>query len=57
MMSVAGLFIGVIFVYSAPVFGGVGGKLGTIAFGSIMAVYGYMSLFPKKTEKEAIQAK
>ncbi len=57
MLSLAGLFIGVIFVYSAPVFGGVGGKLGTIAFGSIMAVYGYMSLFPKQPEKEAVPAK
>ncbi len=57
MMFVAGLFIGIVFVYSAPTFGGAGGKLGTIAFGSIMAVYGFMSLVGKKSEKEALAAK
>ncbi len=57
MMVIAGLLIGVIFVYSTPIFGGAGGKLGTIAFGSIMAVYGFNSLFGKKSEKEPLQAK
>jgi hypothetical protein len=57
MMVVAGLFIGIIFVYSTPIFGGAGGKLGTIAFGSVMAIYGFMSLFGKKSEKEPVQAK
>ena len=57
VLFVAGLFIGVIFIYSAPVFGGAGGKLGTIAFGSIMATCGFLSLFPKKTEGEQLQAK
>jgi hypothetical protein len=57
MMVVAGLFIGIIFVYSTPIFGGAGGKLGTIAFGSVMAIYGFMSLFGKKSEKEPLQAK
>ncbi len=57
MLFVAGLFIGVVFVYSAPIFGGAGGKLGTIAFGSIMAVYGFMILIGQKSEKEAVAAK
>jgi hypothetical protein len=57
MLVVAGLFIGIIFVYSTPIFGGAGGKLGTIAFGSVMAIYGFMSLFGKKSEKEPLQAK
>ncbi len=57
MMLVAGLLIGVIFVYSTPIFGGAGGKLGTIAFGSVMAVYGFLSLLAKKSDKEPVQAK
>ncbi len=57
MLFVAGLFIGVIFVYSAPIFGGAGGKLGTIAFGSIMATYGFNSLIHKKSESKPVQAK
>ena len=57
MLVVAGLFIGIIYVYSTPIFGGAGGKLGTIAFGSILAVYGFLSLFGKKSEKEPLKAK
>lgn len=50
MLVVAGLLIGVIFAFATPIFGGAGGKLGTIAFGSVMAVYGYNSLLAKKTD-------
>ncbi len=57
VLFITGLFIGVIFVYSTPIFGGAGGKLGTIAFGSIMATYGYISLFQKQSEKKALQSK
>ena len=57
VLFITGLFIGVIFVFSAPVFGGAGGKLGTIAFGSIMATYGFISLFQKKAEGKPLQAK
>jgi len=57
MLVLAGLFIGVIFVYSTPIFGGAGGKLGTIAFGSIMAVYGFTSLFEKKSAGEPLPVK
>ncbi len=44
MMLGAGLVTGVIFVYSMPQLGGAGGKLGTIAFASVMAVRSYYDL-------------
>ena len=50
-MAVAGLVTGVIFVYSMPILGGAGGKLGTIAFGAVMVVYGYMQLFERHAHK------
>jgi len=40
-MIVAGLFTGVIYIFSAPLLGGAGGKLGTIAFGSVLSACGY----------------
>lgn len=36
----AGLLFGLIYIFSAPYFGGVGGKLGTIAFASVLSVSG-----------------
>jgi hypothetical protein len=39
-MIAAGLLTGIVFLYSVPVFGGTGGKLGTIAFGASLAVWG-----------------
>ena len=45
LMTLAGLFTGVVFLYSMPIFGGAGGKLGTIAFGSSLAMWGYSQLF------------
>ena len=39
-MAVSGLFVGLVVVYTAPYLGGSGGKLGTIAFGSCLGVYG-----------------
>ena len=44
-MTAAGLITGMIFIYSTPLMGGAGGKLGTIAFGSVMAVRGYLNHF------------
>jgi len=38
-MTLAGVVTGVIFIYSLPVLGGAGGKLGTIAFGAAMVAY------------------
>lgn len=36
-----GVFTGVVFIFSTPHLGGAGGKLGTIAFGSVLAVSGF----------------
>ena len=46
-MIAAGLLTGIVFLYSVPVFGGTGGKLGTIAFGASLAVWGYQKVFNK----------
>lgn len=42
--ALAGLFCGLVFLYASPFFGGAGGKLGTIAFGSTIAVWGLTQL-------------
>lgn len=39
-MAIAGLFCGIIFMYTAPYLGGAGGKLGTIAFISVISING-----------------
>lgn len=38
LMALAGVLVGLVFVYSSPYMGGAGGKLGTTAFGSVIAV-------------------
>jgi len=43
----AGWVTGMIFIYSMPLAGGAGGKLGTIAFGSVIAVRGYLNFLQK----------
>jgi len=40
-----GLICALVFIYSAPHFGGAGGKLGTIAFGSVMAISALRRVF------------
>lgn len=47
LMVLVGLFSGMIFVFSMPLAGGAGGKLGTIAFGSVLAVRGYVDILEK----------
>lgn len=42
---VTGLFTGIIFLYSTPLLGGAGGKLGTIAFGATLSSCGYSWLY------------
>lgn len=37
-----GVIVGIVVVYTMPYLGGSGGKLGTIAFGSSLAVYGFL---------------
>lgn len=44
-MALVGLAVGLTFVYTMPYLGGSGGKLGTIAFISCLAVYGTMGTF------------
>ncbi len=41
-MALTGVFVGVVVVYTMPYLGGSGGKLGTIAFGSCLAVHGLL---------------
>ena len=50
LIALVGLLCGVIFIFSMPLAGGAGGKLGTIAFGSVLAVRGYMDMW-KKVQK------
>lgn len=44
---VAGLFTGILFVFSTPLLGGAGGKLGTIAFASIISTHGFIKLYQR----------
>lgn len=44
---IAGLFSALFFIYTASYLGGTGGKLGTIAFGSVIAVRGIWDLINK----------
>ncbi len=43
-IACAGLITGLVFLYASPFFDGAGGKLGTIAFGSSIAVWGLQQL-------------
>ncbi len=49
----SGLFFGLIYIYSAPYFGGAGGKLGTIAFVSVLSVSGLHLLINKHVFKQS----
>lgn len=42
---ITGILTGIVFVYSTPQLGGAGGKLGTIAFGSVLSAHGFRKLF------------
>jgi hypothetical protein len=45
MVLTVAVFTGVVCIFSTPHLGGAGGKLGTIAFGSVLAVVGFRRLF------------
>jgi hypothetical protein len=47
MVLLAGAIAGVVFQFSAILFGGIGGKLGTIALTSVLTVWGYFTIFHK----------
>jgi hypothetical protein len=53
IIVIIGLITGLVFVYSTPLLGGAGGKLGTIAFGSALAGRGYMDLLGTASAKSA----
>lgn len=40
LVGVTGIVFGVLFVYTAHAFGGLGGKLGTLALSSVLSIYG-----------------
>lgn len=44
-MLVAGLFTGILFIFTTPLLGGAGGKLGTIAFASIISTNGFIQMY------------
>jgi len=46
-MTLAGVVTGIIFIYSLPVLGGAGGKLGTTALGASMGTWMFRSLLSK----------
>ena len=52
-IMLAGLFFGLIFIFSAPYFQGAGGKLGTIAFASVLSVYGIRHVLSHHVFKNA----
>lgn len=54
-MALAGFAVGLILVYSAPYLGGSGGKLGTIAFVSCLAVYGLLESLHRVLTKTQIE--
>lgn len=47
MVLLVALFAGVVFIFSTPHMGGAGGKLGTIAFGSVLSVVGVQKILRK----------
>ena len=46
-IAITGLLIGILYVFSLPVYGGAGGKLGTIAFTSDLTTYGFKTFLMK----------
>ena len=48
MVMLVALFTGVVFIFSTPHLGGAGGKLGTIAFGSVLAAVGFRRILRGK---------
>jgi len=45
LIALAGLFTALIFMFTSPYLGGAGGKLGTIAFGSVSSIQGMLAVF------------
>jgi hypothetical protein len=49
---VTGVLTGIVFVYSTPLLGGAGGKLGTIAFSAVLSTCGYRRFFRWLAERK-----
>lgn len=56
MVVLAGAVAGAIFQFSASLFGGIGGKLGTIALASVLSVWGYSAILLKWISAKANQS-
>lgn len=52
-IAAGGIFVGIIFMYSTLHFGGAGGKLGTIAFGSMVSLKGIFTLFENVKNRDS----
>ena len=50
---IAGLFTGILFIFSTPLLGGAGGKLGTIAFASIISTWGFTQVYQQLYRTDA----
>ena len=51
-MAVAGLILGIMVIYSTPLLGGAGGKLGALAMISILSICGFRSILNKIQSKK-----
>jgi hypothetical protein len=56
MVLLAGAIAGAVLQFSAILFGGVGGKLGTIAMASVLSVWGYNTILHKWTTANGNQS-
>ncbi len=52
VMAVAGVIAGLMFVWGAPCIGGIGGRLGTIAFGSVIAIWSSIRICERFVAKQ-----
>lgn len=50
-MAIVGIVSGLMFVWATPYLGGIGGRLGTIALGSVIAIWGAISIYRKIAAK------
>ncbi len=57
LMVPAGVMCALAFMYSAPFLGGAGGKLGTIAFGSVIGLHGLMGIAERLRQSILAQTK
>jgi membrane associated rhomboid family serine protease len=50
-IALAGIICGVLYIYTSPWLGGAGGKLGTLAFGSSISIWGLMGVWRRLSRK------